>query len=65
MHQHNYVQTPALQKNTEGRSPKIEDKLPHSKKVKPTAYKIAEQHNVSNATVKHAEKFTDAVDKVA
>jgi hypothetical protein len=63
VHQHNYVQTPTLQKNAEGRLPKIKDKLSHSKEVKPTAYKIAEQHNVSHATVEHAKKFADAVDK--
>lgn len=32
---------------------------------KPTADKIAEQSNVSPRTVKNAEKFADAVDKVA
>lgn len=30
-----------------------------------TAYKIAEQAKVSHQTVKNAEKFADAVDKVA
>jgi len=31
----------------------------------PTSFNIAEQHKVSHATVKRAEKFADAVDKVA
>jgi hypothetical protein len=52
------------EKKEEGR-PKLENKPPHSEEVKPTAYKIAEQHNVSHATVKRAEKFANAVDKVA
>ena len=52
------------EKKAEGR-PSNENKLPHSEEVKPTAYKIAEQHKVSHATVERAEKFADAVDKVA
>jgi hypothetical protein len=32
---------------------------------KKTAHKIAEQSNVSHQTVKNAEKFADAVDKVS
>jgi hypothetical protein len=39
--------------------------VPHNEEVKPTAQRIAEQHKVSHATVERAEKFANAVDKVA
>jgi len=43
----------------------IEKRVDHSEPPKTTAKKIAEQSNVGQATVKRAEKFANAVDKVA
>jgi hypothetical protein len=40
-------------------------RVDHSEPPKTTAQKIAEQSKVGQATVKRAEKFADAVDKVA
>lgn len=39
--------------------------IDHSDLLKPTAQTIAEQHKIGEATVKRAEKFANAVDKVA
>jgi hypothetical protein len=40
-------------------------RVDHSEPPKTTAQKIAEQSKVGQATVKRAEKFADAVDKIA
>jgi len=41
------------------------NRVPHSEEAKSTGRKIAKQHQVSHATVERAEKFANAVDKVA
>ena len=41
------------------------NRVDHSEPPKTTAKTIAEQHKIGEATVKRAEKFANAVDKVA